>query len=379
MPNTKLKLLFILNVLKPGTGPFQRAIRLDTNKLDVTIVSCSDNQKDLEEKVHALVGDRNNYKLIGLGVSNRIFFIYELCKLILLQKPDIIQVNHTFSSLVAILWGKLIRTPVIVSFEGTLFTRFSCLKRYSLGMIYALTDGVIAVSHTTKKVNSQALGFWNRWINRIVIYNGIDIVDFDEVLEAKNQNYFFDKTTFNIGYVGDLKPVKDVKTLVEAFAIFAKNNIESKLILVGEGELRPELEQIVKREGLVGRVCFTGLIDRKEVYVLLSDIDIFVMPSKVEGLSEAIVQAMTARVPVLVSDIEPNEELVQSSVTGYTFEQGNVVNLATQLELIKNSRAKNVLLVKNARQKIENELDIYRIVESYRQFYTKLYEGKKKP
>lgn len=99
--------------------------------------------------------------------------------------------------------------------------------------------------------------------------------------------------------VGTLKAQKDHKTLIEAFALLPKR-LNAKLAILGEGSLRPELEMLVRRLGLEGRVLMPGFV--LDPYPWYQTADLFVLSSRWEGFGNVIVEALECGVPVVSTD-----------------------------------------------------------------------------
>lgn len=110
---------------------------------------------------------------------------------------------------------------------------------------------------------------------------------------------------FVIGHVGRFAPPKNHSFLVDIFSEAAKRNDSTIGLLIGEGELRPAMEEKVKALGIGDRVIFTGM--RSDVSRLLQAMDIFVFPSIYEGLPVSLVEAQAAGLPCLISDKVPIE------------------------------------------------------------------------
>lgn len=108
-----------------------------------------------------------------------------------------------------------------------------------------------------------------------------------------------------IGHVGRFSPPKNHEFLVNVFAECVKLNSKMKLILVGDGVLRPEIEHKVKKLNLENNVIFTGV--RTDVASIMQAMDIFLFPSIYEGLPLTIVEAQAAGLPCLISDTVPIE------------------------------------------------------------------------
>jgi len=117
-----------------------------------------------------------------------------------------------------------------------------------------------------------------------------------------------DDGIFRVVFVGRLEPVKDPLGMVAAFA--ASTDPGCRLQLVGTGSLEPDVRSDVEARGLAGQVQMTGLVARDEVFRLYGQGDLFVSVSRGEGLPVAVMEAMAAGMPVVLSDIPPHRELV---------------------------------------------------------------------
>ncbi len=147
-----------------------------------------------------------------------------------------------------------------------------------------------------------------KWMggNRIfVVQNGVDIDRIDRIV-TDGQATQTDR--FNIATVGLIK-MKNPFTLLEAFRRSASDS--SRLVFVGEGNLRPLLEQELENSGLQRQVKTTGLIERDDVFKYFVQADLFVSTSWGEGLPVAVLEAMACRRPVLLSDIPPHREIAE--------------------------------------------------------------------
>jgi glycosyltransferase involved in cell wall biosynthesis len=110
--------------------------------------------------------------------------------------------------------------------------------------------------------------------------------------------------------VGRLVPVKNYRTLVEAFAKATEQDHDLELVLVGDGPDRGRLEALAAELDVDDAIKFTGFIPRKEVYQQLATSDIFAICSRSEGFCVAVVEAMAAGLPVVVSNIDVFKEVV---------------------------------------------------------------------
>lgn len=128
--------------------------------------------------------------------------------------------------------------------------------------------------------------------------------------------------------IGRLAPQKDPLALVEAFAK-VRSEQPARLVLVGDGELRPAVEDLVNRRGLTADVELLGL--RDDVTELLVGADAFVLSSRWEGLPRAVLEATHAGLPVVATDVGGVSEVLEDGVTGWLVSAGEQGALAAAL------------------------------------------------
>jgi len=146
------------------------------------------------------------------------------------------------------------------------------------------------------------------------ISNGIEIEKFrfnTDIRKKARKELNIDKK-FVIGNVGRLSREKNQDFLLEVFARVQTQKPDSMLLLVGEGDMKAELQRKAERLKITDKVIFYGVTDRVEQ--LLWAMDVFVFPSQFEGLGLAMIEAQAAGLPVLCSDGVPDEAVVTSFV-----------------------------------------------------------------
>lgn len=139
-----------------------------------------------------------------------------------------------------------------------------------------------------------------------VVQNAVDLDRIDRAtkhIEISSQN-----DHFNVSTVG-LIEMKNPLTMLEAFR--RSTDPPSKLVYLGEGNLRPMLTREIEKSGLEEQVTMTGMIERDCVFEHFMEADLFVSASWGEGLPVAVIEAMACRSPVLISDIPPHREIAQ--------------------------------------------------------------------
>jgi len=129
--------------------------------------------------------------------------------------------------------------------------------------------------------------------------------------------------------VARLSPPKEPVLLVEALARIKDRHPEAALLLIGEGEMRPAIEEAIARHGLETRVRLAGL--RDDVPRLLGGLDAFALASTHEGLPRVLPQALAAGLPVVSSAVGGTVEAVVDGVTGYLVPPSDVEAMADRL------------------------------------------------
>ena len=133
--------------------------------------------------------------------------------------------------------------------------------------------------------------------NIITVYNGINLRKFEKI----HDNINLDKNVLNLISVGSFSDAKDYPNLINAFAILkSRNNSNIKLTIVGDGELRPQIESLIKELNLDKDITLLGR--RSDISELLSAADIFLLASKFEGFGLVVAEAMACECYVVATD-----------------------------------------------------------------------------
>jgi glycosyltransferase involved in cell wall biosynthesis len=176
-----------------------------------------------------------------------------------------------------------------------------------------------------------------------------------------------------IGTVGRLDPVKDQRTLIKAFGLLTrarnKANLSKdlRLLIIGSGSNQRELKTVAHKEGVVDKVFFLG--ERNDVPELLQVMDVFVLPSIAEGISNTILEAMACGLPVIATTIGGNPEVIDDGKTGLLFKPGDHDRLAHLLArycddpFLRNNHGAN------GRARVEDNFSLSRMVREYDELY----------
>lgn len=175
----------------------------------------------------------------------------------------------------------------------------------------------VALSGQLQAYLQTSIGIPAKRVTRIC--NGVDTARFQPAADGRETiegSPFNDSTAIIVGTVGRLQAVKDQSGLVRAFAQLCNDPRAQRLrlLIAGEGPMRGAIETEIAAAGLGDRVWLAG--ERADVAAVLRGLDLFVLPSRAEGISNTILEAMACGLPVVATDVGGNGELVSDGQTG---------------------------------------------------------------
>jgi sugar transferase (PEP-CTERM/EpsH1 system associated) len=301
------------------------------------------------------------------------FPLFRLARILRRYRPHIVHTRN-WGAIEAVAAAKLAGVPVVIhsehGYEVDMFAGLPVRRRLFRRAAYAMADAVFAV--TCELRDFHACQTWIHPERIGVIYNGVDTKRFAPSREtriAMRRKLALPEESFVVGAVGRLVPIKDHQTLLKAAALLSGSGIDVRVLLVGSG---PERERLQGRatDALEGRVCFAGDSDR--VPEMLNAMDVFVLPSLGEGMSNTLLEAMACGLPVLATNVGGNPEIIENNVNGCLFAPGDAEWLASKLKLLARDPALIHQLGTAARNRAIESFSLSRMLETYRSFYLDL-------
>ncbi|XYH97819.1 glycosyltransferase family 4 protein [Sorangium sp. So ce1128] len=235
----------------------------------------------------------------------------------------------------------------------------------------ALTDRVVAVSDDTRAVALEVERVDPAKV--VTILNGVDPEVFRPGdARVARARLGLPASGYHVGCVARLSPEKDHATLLTAFARLREVRPDAHLTVVGDGPVRPALEQQAARLGLGGAVMFTGT--RGDVAELLPAFDVFALASLTEGISLTLIEAASAGLPIVATRVGGNPEIVKEGETGLLVAPGSPEPLAAALEAIavRDDRAEVGM---RGRARVIERFGIDRMVRAYEDLYDEVLRG----
>ena len=233
----------------------------------------------------------------------------------------------------------------------------------------------VALSGDLAAYLEHRVGVPRRRIARI--HNGVDDLRFRPAPGARALvagSPFADPSLFVVGTVGRMQTVKAQTDLAHAFVralqMQPRQRERLRLIMVGEGPLRAQAQAILDAGGAGPLAWLPG--ERADVPDVMQGLDCFVLPSRAEGISNTILEAMAAGLPVLATDVGGNAELVLDGETGDLVPPGDVQAMAEGLLRMAAEPGRAAAMGRAGRARVEQHFSLPAMVAGYRSLYLRL-------
>lgn len=298
---------------------------------------------------------------------------FRLAKLIREWQPAIIHCRNWNSWLDAVM-GRLLsgqRCRLVWSFHGfAAHDDFPPRRRIASRILARLSDHLAAVCHDTAKRFGQATGIDPERF--AVLYNGTDLDRFQPGdKQAIRQDLGLPEEACIAITVASLVPIKNHGTLLQAIARLPEEATRDSLFVwLGDGAERGALLQQAGHLGLEARILMPGKSDRVADY--LAAADLFILPSRLEGMSNAIIEAMASGLPVLAGSVGGNPELVVHEDTGLLVNPLDADDMAQALDRLLTTSDLRKCLGQAARRRAEQLFSLPAMMRSYGDFYREL-------
>lgn len=230
----------------------------------------------------------------------------------------------------------------------------------------------IPLSNELENFLAEKVGVDRSKITRIC--NGVDTRKFYPA-DKRSKDILpegFNEPEFTIiGTVGRMAPVKDQLNLVDAFVHLVNINPEAKksarLVLVGSGPMETEIRDRINQAGISDLIWLPGV--RENIPALMRAIDIFVLPSQAEGISNTILEAMASGLPVVATDVGGNAQLVAQGETGMIVPKRSPKAIVEALAEYLSNPELMALHADASRQRAVEHFSIESMVTAYQQVY----------
>jgi glycosyltransferase involved in cell wall biosynthesis len=234
----------------------------------------------------------------------------------------------------------------------------------------ALTDRVLVLSPRQRDDIGRR--------HRIVPASRISIVPLGLELEAlTGLPVIREQRAAVFGFVGRLVPIKNVPMLIDAFALVHRQLPGTRLVVVGDGDVRPEAERLVAAHGLQSAITFAGW--RGDLAAVYRQIDVLVLTSLNEGTPVAVIEAMAAALPVVATDVGGVADVIDQGRTGVLVASQSVNELAAAMVAMARNPEERQRMGLAAREAVRTRFSAERLVADVAALYTAGVAAKRRP
>jgi glycosyltransferase involved in cell wall biosynthesis len=294
------------------------------------------------------------------------------------QKPDLVHTHSGKAGILGRIAARQAGVPIIIhhihgpsfgNFQGPLANLvFTAAERHAA----QVTDHFIcSASAMTRLYLAAGIGKPDMFTR---VFSGFDLEPF---LHATNdtllrKRFGLDENHFVIGKIARIFKLKGHADLLAAFAKVVPQVPHARLLFVGDGSLRGEIEKQVRALGLEGKVIFAGLVPPAEVARYVGIMDCLAHFSYREALSRALPQALAAGKPVVAYDFDGADEVCIENETGFVVRSGDTDNAAEKILQLANDALLREKLGRGGRQFVRENFSVEKMVRDQYTVYRKL-------
>lgn len=355
-----------------GLGGTERQLVEHLRQMDRELYSpllyCLQKKGEFLEALKEMGIDPPEFHLRGsLMRPNTALVVSRMAARLRAERAELLHSHDFYSNLVGAAAARLAGIPFVIS-RRDIGVWIGPAQAHLLGVITRFAPHVLCNAAAVRDRIVQKEGIDPARIH--VIHNGIDLAAFDEAAAKGLSSPLPQLKTGQplIVLVANLKhPIKGHGDFLLAAASVARVHPDCKFMLVGDGELRPEFERRSRDLNIHQRVHFVGR--RSDVPALLKRCTIAVCASHAEGLSNSIMEAMAARLPVVATKVGGNGELVDDGKTGHLVAARDPSQLAARLVDLLQAPQRARAMGQSGRIRIEREFSAQRLGERMDRLY----------
>jgi glycosyltransferase involved in cell wall biosynthesis len=353
-----IRILRLLKVTGRNYAPYNQFSVAAPARQQITLFTLCEDEEPIHARLRRVQADGS---LRG--------FLRSLRSLLEGDEFDLVHVHspHVALLFIAAKWLRLVRLPSVYTVHSS-YHVYRFRKRLALLPILLSFDRVVCCSYASldsfpwilKRIGGRRL---------VAIPNGVDIQRVD--VATSNVKPQKSAEGFRVVAANRLIALKNTDSLIRAFASVAGS--EWHLQIMGDGVMENAWKALASDLDIDHQAVFTGRVPRSTVYANLASADVFVSTSSGEGLPNAVMEAMTCRCPVILSDIPAHREIVGDNLDVPLIEPGDDAALARELKRFANMNATDRLALGRAcRRIVEQKFNLPEMLRQYEDLFQNL-------
>jgi len=303
------------------------------------------------------------------------FNVPRLVRVMRAVRPAIVH-SRNWGGIEAVVAARIARVPVAIhsehGYELAMLSGLPFHRRVLRHFVYRIASAVATVTDELCRYHA-AQAWWNPGAIT-VLYNGVDLQEFSpqpQLRDFVRERLGIPKDALVVGSVGRMVPLKDFATLLKAVEVLVPETPNIHVVLVGSGPEVSRLQAYVAdSHHLAERVVFPGAVD--DVAHLLNAMDIFVLPTLMEGMSNTLLEALAVGLPTVATRVGGNPEVVVEGECGYLFTPQDVSELVSQLRTLLRDWRLRADFGRAARDRALQHFSLDRMLRRYRDLYIDL-------
>jgi len=297
--------------------------------------------------------------------------IYKFSQYLRKNHVQIVQTHFRDANFAGIIAAKLAGVKAIISTRRNQGYWHNKKELFLLRILNNMVTHIITNSYDTKKFTEKVEKISPDRIK--VIYNGIDIELFNKNGETKLNEIVsrldIPNNALIIGVVANLRPVKGIDIFLEAAAEISRHFPNARFLVAGDGPEKEKLINLSKKLGLNGKLFFLGKIN--QIIPFLKILNIGVLPSHSESLSNAVIEYMAAGLPVVCTNTGGSKEMITNGVNGYIVPPGDSKKMATAIEKLLQNNEMFKKMSEYNKKRVDRLFSLKTFIREYQEFYIK--------
>ncbi|MFH0926892.1 MAG: glycosyltransferase [bacterium] len=360
------KIIFIIdNLLVSGTQVHLSRLvsSLEVRSFSPEIISFG----AIDEALIKSISQDKIFRVKMDSIKNPIFWpgFFYLIFLLKKKKPTVVHTYLNTANVFGVLAARIAGVTVIVSsrrdmghFRSQRIAALEQLTNRFVNRIVCVSEAVKSQISATREIDPSKV---------VVLYNGLDPMIFNN-----KSNKISNGEMLVVGMIATMdREIKGHQLFIDVADLVLRQKNKVRFIIIGDGRLRSSLEDYVRSKGLTRYFNFKGAC--YDVKRELEAMDIFIMPSLSEGLSNAILEAMSMGIPVVANAVGGNLELIEDNVNGFLVPLGNPRIMADKvLSILEGPYSKLSKIGYEGRMRVVEKFTIEHMADNYKAFYEDL-------
>jgi glycosyltransferase involved in cell wall biosynthesis len=360
----KPKILMLLNSFEIGGAEkllvyFIKSLQHNFKNIQIAVLENKGQLKNEFERLNIPI-----YNLHYKGKGNDFSLILKLIAILKKENIDILHTHNIGPHFYGSLASLIANTSFKVHTQHGIPVNFNLKSKMKHRFLDKKSDVLIAVSDD---VNQYLQNKWRPKSRLLTIHNGIAKI---KITKAKNdilEELNIPNNSKIIGHVGRLSKVKNQELLLIIFAKLKREYNDIYLVIVGDGPLMNSLKKQAESLRIKDKVRMLG--PRNDIPDILQIFDIFIMPSLSEGISIALLEAMSLSIPPVVSNVGGNLEVINNNINGFLANLDKTDEFISIIKKILNSNPLSEEIGYQASKTIEHNFSIKTMTEKYIEIY----------